>query len=133
MSSPLAWSSFFALITGGMKAPSDGGLKITMETFSSAWARRSVAPPIASARPSQAPAQPYRSNRIITLPGCLCRRRHRIASGEPEQFGRKTAIDRSGLLGRQPGIRHDAHGLRVADRERHVGAHHQAFGSEHEG
>ena len=38
MSSPFAWSSFLALITGGMKAPSDGALKITMESFSSGWA-----------------------------------------------------------------------------------------------
>ena len=27
-----------ALITGGMKAPSDGALKITIEIFSSVWA-----------------------------------------------------------------------------------------------
>ena len=38
MSSPCASSIFFALITGGMKAPSDGGLKMTMESFSSACA-----------------------------------------------------------------------------------------------
>jgi hypothetical protein len=38
MSRPFAWSSFLALITGGMKAPSDGALKITMEIFSSDWA-----------------------------------------------------------------------------------------------
>ena len=43
MSRPLAWSSFLALITGGMKAPSDGALKITMEIFSSVWAWHGVA------------------------------------------------------------------------------------------
>jgi len=39
MSRPLAWSSFLALITGGMNAPSDGALKTTTESFSGdcAW------------------------------------------------------------------------------------------------
>jgi hypothetical protein len=43
MSRPFAWSSFLALITGGMKAPSDGGLKTTMFSFSSDCARASLA------------------------------------------------------------------------------------------
>ena len=54
MSSPFAWSSFLALITGGMKAPSDGALKITMEIFSSAcawhWVAAATATRAAAAR-----------------------------------------------------------------------------------
>src|SRR5215475_6742465 len=116
MSRPLAWSSFFALITGGMKAPSDGGLKITMETFSSACARRSLAPSIANAMPSQMLARQYRNNCIVTLPETLarlplCRAPDGSASGEAEQFGRQAPVDPSRLIGREPGLRHDAHGL----------------------
>src|SRR5689334_16852388 len=49
MSRPLAMSSFCALITGGSSAPSDGGAKITMVSFSTAWARASAAPAMATA------------------------------------------------------------------------------------
>ena len=49
MSSPFAMSNFCALITGGSSAPSDGGEKITMVSFSAAWARASVAAPKANA------------------------------------------------------------------------------------
>src|SRR5258708_83670 len=37
MSSPFAWSSFRALITGGMNAPSEGAPKMTMESLSRVW------------------------------------------------------------------------------------------------
>jgi len=43
MSRPCAWSSFLALITGGMNAPSDGALKMTMESLSRVWAWDEVA------------------------------------------------------------------------------------------
>ena len=43
MSSPFASSNFCALITGGRSAPSDGGEKITMVSFSSVWAWHGVA------------------------------------------------------------------------------------------
>ena len=42
MSSPFASSNFCALITGGSSAPSEGGEKITMVSFSTAWARASA-------------------------------------------------------------------------------------------
>src|SRR5665811_65000 len=48
-----------------------------------------------------------------------------------EQPRRQSAIDRSGLLLRNAGVGDDAHRLAIADRERHVGAHHQALRSHH--
>ena len=37
-------SNFFALITGGSSAPSEGGEKITMVSFSTAWACAALEP-----------------------------------------------------------------------------------------
>ena len=52
-------------------------------------------------------------------------------SSDPEQFLRQPAGDRDDLIGFQPGRRDDLGGLLVADRERHVGAHHHTVGADH--
>ena len=49
-------SNFCALMTGGSSAPSDGGEKITMVSFSTAWARASALPPTAKAAAASASA-----------------------------------------------------------------------------
>src|SRR5215831_17670064 len=52
-------------------------------------------------------------------------------SSDPEQFLRKPAGDRGDRIGFQPSRRDDLGGLFVADRERHVGAHHHTVGADH--
>src|SRR5664280_3697886 len=54
-----------------------------------------------------------------------------VCSCDLEQPRRQGAVDRCRLRRRQAGLGDDLHGLAIADRERHVGAHHQALGSHH--
>src|SRR5882724_5261259 len=112
MSRPLAWSSFRALITGGMNAPSDGALKTRMESFSSvcAWDGAAASPTTSAA-----------AHEI-----CRCRieiivfLRRRPCSRKPEKFLCQPTVDRGDLIGFQPGGGDDLQRLVVADRERHV-------------
>src|ERR1039458_6018775 len=54
-----------------------------------------------------------------------------VCSCDLEQPRRQGAVDRRRLRQRQAGLDDDLHRLAIADRERHVGAHHQALGSHH--
>src|ERR1019366_4169846 len=54
-----------------------------------------------------------------------------VCSCDLEQPRRQGAVDRRRLRRRQVGLGDDLHRLAIADRERHVGAHHQALGSHH--
>ena len=50
---------------------------------------------------------------------------------DPEQLGGEPAVDRRDLVGLEAGRRDDLRRLLVADRERHVRAHHKAVRAEH--
>src|SRR5262245_3027946 len=120
MSRPFAWSSFFALITGGMKAPSDGALKITTDSFSSVCA---CAPAHQGAVPimmASASTNGTRSNRFVIIRP-LPRNRGDCSSISPdtEQFLGQPTRDRGSLVGLEPGRGDDLGGLLVSDRERH--------------
>src|SRR5215831_9562781 len=106
-------------MTGGMKAPSDGALKMTMESLSRVWACEEVA---TSARTAAQAADTTRNP--IT-------KRSKFQLCDPKHLLRQAARDRGDLVGLEPGRRHDLRRLIVADRERHVGAHHHTIGADH--
>src|SRR6266568_1200693 len=54
-----------------------------------------------------------------------------VCSCDLEQPLRQPAVDRRDLAPAQPGFGHDLQRLEIADRERHVGAHHQALRAHH--
>src|ERR1039457_690951 len=54
-----------------------------------------------------------------------------VCSCDLEQLLRQAAVDRRRLRRQQAGLGDDLHRLTIGDRERHVGAHHQALGSHH--
>src|SRR5262245_21246842 len=55
----------------------------------------------------------------------------RLSLSDPEQLGSEPAVYRRDLIRLEPGCGDDLHWLLVADRERHVRAHHQAVGAQH--
>src|SRR3954468_18712612 len=119
MSSPFAMSNFCALITGGSSAPSEGGEKITMVSFSAAWARASVAAPRTNAAATARPASRVKCV-VMMSPLFLL---------DAEQLLGGPAIDGFNLVRLETGVLDDRHRLVVADRKRHVGAEHDTVGT----
>src|SRR3979411_1172528 len=111
MARPLAMSNFCALITGGSSAPSEGGEKITMVSFSAAWARASVAAPKTNAVATARPASRGRCEVMVPPPDSL----------DGERLPNRPAIDSFNLILLETGILDDRHRLVIADRKRHVG------------
>src|SRR5215211_7912901 len=54
-----------------------------------------------------------------------------LGSGEPEEACGKTSVDGGSPIGAHPSLADDAHRLLIADRKRHIRAHHQTIGAEH--
>src|SRR3954453_4873001 len=98
MARPLFSSSFCALMTGGRKAPSDGGPKITIESGSGACAMDA---PVESNIPVQAKAAT-----IFFM----------IFSSKPEQALRKAAIYPGALGIRKFSLLNDFQRREIADR-----------------
>src|SRR3954469_8207432 len=99
MSSPFAMSNFCALITGGSSAPSDGGEKITMVSFSAAWARASLAAPKTN---TAAIARPARRVKCVVMVSPLFLLDAKQLRGRP-------AVDGFNLLRLQTGVVDDRH------------------------
>src|ERR1051325_7835511 len=125
MSRPLAISNFCALITGGSSAPSEGGAKITMVSFSAAWALAPEMQPNASADTANASAV-KRVRWVFMSPSLSI---HSLV--DAEQLLLRPAADRRHLDRLQTGIVDDRHRLVVADWKRHVGAEHDTIGAHH--
>src|ERR1041384_8809651 len=105
MSRPLAISNFCALITGGSSAPSEGGAKITMVSFSAAWALAPEMQPSASADTANASAG-KRVRWVFMSPSLSI---HSLV--DAEQLLRRPAADRRHLARLQTGIVDDRHRL----------------------
>src|SRR5262245_43941937 len=123
MSSPFFSSNFCALITGGSSAPSDGGAKITMVSFSSVCARASPQSAGINIRHVAVATRKFIAPVIEFLPD--------PASLDPKQLLRQPAVDRGGLRRAELRLGDDLHRLVLPDRERHVGAHHHTVGAYH--
>src|SRR4051794_29624175 len=121
MSSPFAMSNFCALITGGNSAPSDGGEKITIVSFWTAWARASVAAPKPRVAATMSPVNRVKCVVMVFAPDSL----------DAEQLGSGPAIDGFNLIRLQTSVLDDRHRLVVADRKRHVRAEHDTVGAHH--
>src|ERR1700760_4470701 len=125
MSRPLAISNFCALITGGSSAPSEGGAKITMVSFSTAWAWAPDTEPNANAEATKASAD--RRVRVVFMSPSL----EFALSVDAEQLRGCPAADRRHLFRLQAGILDDGHRLMIADRKRHVRPEHDTVRAHH--
>src|ERR1043165_3639806 len=99
-------SNFCALITGGSSAPSEGGEKITMVSFSTAWARTSVAAPKTNAAATARPASRLKCVVLVSAPDSL----------DAEQLRSGPAADGCNLIRLETGILDDPHRLPPCER-----------------